>query len=50
MENIDALVLTIMSTNKAEPVEVNGYVDIPSNDEAANPFYIFCFTFVPYMI
>ena len=39
-----------MSNNKEEPVQVNGCVDIYSNDEATNIFYIVHFTYVPYKI
>ena len=39
-----------MSNNKAELFQVNGYGDIASNNEAANIFYIFCFTDVKYKI
>ena len=39
-----------MLDNKAELVQVNRYGDISANDEAANHFYIFCFTSAPYTL
>ena len=49
MENFYELVLSVISTNKEQLVQVNGYGDIASNDESANNFYIFWFTYVPYI-
>ena len=37
-----------MSTNKAELVKLNGYGAISINDEAANIFYSFSSTYIPY--
>ena len=50
LDNINVLVLAGMSTNKAEPVKVNGYVVIAVNDEAANNFEIVRFKSVPYTL
>ena len=39
-----------MSTNKEELVEVNGYGDKAANEEAADKFCTFYFTYIPYTI
>ena len=39
-----------MSTNKTDIVELNGYGYVSSNDEAANNYYIFIFTYITYML
>ena len=41
MDNIHALVIELISTNKAEPAEENWYGSISSNDESANNFTLF---------
>ena len=38
-EKIHAFILAVISTNKAELVEVNGYGYISANDETENVFY-----------
>ena len=43
-DNIHALILARMSTNKAELVEVNWYGSIAANDEYEDKFYIVRFT------
>ena len=40
---IHTLVLSVMSPNNEELVEVNGYVAIAANNEAKNYFYVVCF-------
>ena len=45
--NIHALVISVMLTNKAELVEVNGYSIICSNNEAVNNCHNVFFTSVP---
>ena len=47
-ENIQALFVAGISTNKEELVVVNGFGEIDSNDEAENIVYFVCFTSVPY--
>ena len=49
-ENIHVLIISVISTNKAELFQVNGYSDISANDEAANNAYIVCFTYVLYTL
>ena len=48
--NIHALIISVISNNKVEPVEVNGCRAIYANDEAANYFYIVFLTYVPYTL
>ena len=48
MDNIHALILEGMPTNKSELDEVNGYGAIAANHEATNSFHIACFASVPY--
>ena len=50
MYNIHAFILALISTNKAEIVDISGYGAIASNGEAANMFSIFCFAYVHYML
>ena len=49
-DNIYALILVRMSTNKELHVKVNGYGGIASNDETANNSYIVYFTSAPYTL
>ena len=49
-DNINALIMAGMSTNKAEPFKMNGYGAIDANDKATNNFYIVRFTSVRYKI
>ena len=39
-DNIHALIIVVISTNKAELVKVNRYGAIAANNESANNFYI----------
>ena len=45
--NIHALVISLITTNNEELVEVYGYGDIFSNGESSNNLYIVKFTYVP---
>ena len=45
--NINALIISGMSTNKAELFKVNGYGAIAHNDETENNVYIVLFKSVP---
>ena len=47
LDNIHDLVISNMTTNKADISEVDGYVDITANYELENIFYIVKFTSVP---
>ena len=49
-ENIHALILEEMLTNKVEPVKVNGYGAIYANYEAANNAYVVLSISVPYKL
>ena len=44
------MIIEVISTNKSEISEVNGYGAISPNDEVANNFYIVHFIFFPYTI
>ena len=46
LENLNALIITVISINKSEILELNGYDDIYANDESENNVYIVCFTYV----
>ena len=50
LNNLHGLMLVVISTNKSKLYEFNGYVSISANDEAANIFYIVCFTSIPYTL
>ena len=50
LDNIHVFILSGISTNKSELVQVNGYDDIYANDEAAHNVYILRFTSVPYTL
>ena len=45
-----SFILSGISTNKSELIEVNGYIDIAVNYESANNFWVLCFTYVPYTL
>ena len=50
-DNIEVFILAVMLTIKEELVNVNGYGDIDTNDEAAHNVHIFCFALsVPYTL
>ena len=49
-DNSYALILAVMSNNKAEIVKLNGCVAIASTDEDANNVYVVRFTSVPYTL
>ena len=46
LENLNALIITVISIHKSEILELNGYDDIYANDESENNVYIVCFTYV----
>ena len=43
LESIHTLVLSEISTNKVEPVELHDYGNIASKNEYPNKLYILCF-------
>ena len=49
-DNIHAFILVVMSTNKSELFEVNGYGYISSSDGAEYNSYIVHFTYLPYTL
>ena len=49
-DNNNVLIIAVMSTNKEELVEVNGYGDKAANEEAADKFCTVYFTYIPYTI
>ena len=49
-ENIHAIILAGISTNKKELFKMNGYGSIFANYESSDNFYIFCFEFVTYTL